>query len=1070
MGLNEGQKRAVEYLDGPLLVLAGPGTGKTQLLSEKVAYILKNTDTNPENILCLTFTESGAKNMRERLKTIVGKDGMKVNIGTYHAFGQDVLAQYKNYADNYDRKLDSAIDEVMQYKIIKSLQDKLNGNDILRGDKVKDIISVISEAKSANLTAEDLLEIAEKNTEDSAVLSDVISPYLQEVVPRKFKESFENAYQPIFKIIKDHETDKPILKNIERSISILARELKEAIIKAEEMASIAPLTKWRNDNFEKDSQGNYCLKDKIANKKLLSLAKIMLDYEAFLKEHGLFDFDDMIEEAAKVLKDNDGFRMTLQERYQYILLDEFQDTNPSQFEIVKQLTDYEKPMIMAVGDDDQAIYEFQGAMSSNLTDFQKHYEAEVMALTENYRSTQEILDFSHHIIEQAPDRFGDKELTAHKEAPENSQIYRYEFNSSDLEFGFIADKIAELIKSGVKQSEIAVISYKSKYFEPLLPYLKAHDEIKIAYEKRDNLFEDTRIHQLLTMARFVDELASEKKSTVQILEVLSYPFFELTMLDVLKLAAHAKAERRTIFECLLESEEPKFKAVAEEIAELIKKSYDETLTGMLWYFTTLMKIEKLDEYDRFLFYENLAALRGKLIKHFGDKALKLHDLIEMVDDYEAAEMPLNSTSPYREANEAVQILTAHKAKGLEFEYVFIISADHTAWGKGKGNNTFLSLPKNLIQIRHTGITDSERLRVLYVALTRAKKALYITNSLYDFDGKSPERLEYLEEYVKKDENGIERIVSPFLPTKNVIKVEVEKDFEKHEKDIKNWISAYIARTPDLREYYKNKMSGFKMSASALTNFVDIIYGGPQSFFERYVLGAPSGPEEWPLMLGNLMHATFEEVTKNNLSDEEAIKYYLESVDKYDAKEEDKKLLREKGIINLELDLKEFGNIIRSGLAELNFYADKIAVEGVPVTGKIDHIIVDEKNKTIEIYDYKTGGYHPEKWQTMPNLYGYMLQLEFYKMLLNNSIKYHDYKVTKGHILFVMQDKFEEVHDKVYEFNEEDEKEFMKLLRAVYHHATTLDFLDDNQLFIEANKHYTMKNVHDFIELFLAKSA
>ena len=265
MGLNEGQKRAVEYLDGPLHVLAGPGTGKTQLLSEKVAYILKNTDTNPENILCLTFTESGAKNMRERLKTIVGKDGMKVNIGTYHAFGQDVLAQYKNYADNYDRKLDSAIDEVMQYKIIKSLKDKLNGNDILRGDKVKDIISVISEAKSANLTAEDLLEIAGKNTEDSAVLSDVISPYLQEVVPRKFKESFENAYQPIFKIIKDHETDKPILKNIERSISILARELKEAIIKAEEMESIAPLTKWRNDNFEKDSQGNYYLKDKIAN-------------------------------------------------------------------------------------------------------------------------------------------------------------------------------------------------------------------------------------------------------------------------------------------------------------------------------------------------------------------------------------------------------------------------------------------------------------------------------------------------------------------------------------------------------------------------------------------------------------------------------------------------------------------------------------------------------------------------------------------------------------------------------------------------------------------------------------
>ncbi|MBQ5811971.1 UvrD-helicase domain-containing protein, partial [Candidatus Saccharibacteria bacterium] len=149
MGLNARQKQAVEYLDGPLLVLAGPGTGKTQLLSEKVAYILKNTDTNPENILCMTFTETGAANMRERLKSIIGTDGAKVNINTYHAFGSDILAQYKNYAVDYDRRLDAAIDEVTQFKIVKEIQDGLNGRDILRGDAVKDITAVISAAKSA---------------------------------------------------------------------------------------------------------------------------------------------------------------------------------------------------------------------------------------------------------------------------------------------------------------------------------------------------------------------------------------------------------------------------------------------------------------------------------------------------------------------------------------------------------------------------------------------------------------------------------------------------------------------------------------------------------------------------------------------------------------------------------------------------------------------------------------------------------------------------------------------------------------------------------------------------------
>ena len=794
----------------------------------------------------------------------------------------------------------------------------------------------------------------------------------------------------------------------------------------------------------------------------------MSQYEEYLFEHGLFDFDDMIEEAACVLRDDTGFRMTLQERYQYILLDEFQDTNPSQFEIIKQLTDYEKPMIMAVGDDDQAIYEFQGALSSNLTDFKEHFSSEVITLTENYRSTQEILDFSHHIINQAPDRFSDKKLSAHKDTPITSQIYRYEFTSSDAEFGFVADKIDELIKNGVRQSEIAIISYKSKYFEPLLSYLKARGSIKITYEKRDNMFEDERIHQLFTLARFADELVQEKKPSVQIMEILSFPFFELPMLDVLKLAAKAKNDRKTIFECLMESDNPKLMDVAREISDLVQKSFNEPLSGIFSYFASLMKIESLDEYDRFTFYENLASLKGKLAKHFGDKNLRLHDLVEMIDDYETAEMSLNTSSPYREAEDAVQILTAHKAKGLEFEYVFIISADHTAWGKGKGNNTFLSLPDNLTQIRHTGITDSERLRVLYVALTRAKSTLYITNSLNDFNGKSPERLEYFEESVIKDEYGHEEVESPLLPTKKVIQIHEDANTATRENNVKNWLTSFVANSPDMRAFYKNRMASFKMSASALTSFVDIIYSGPRSFFEQYILGATSGPDTWSLALGNLIHATFEQVTKNGLPDEDAIKFYLDAVDKYDLREEDKTLLREKGVPSLELDLKQFSGIIRKGQAEVNFYTERIVVNSVPLTGKVDHLAIDDKEKTIEIYDYKTGTYHAEKWQTNPSLYSYMLQLQFYKLLLNNSIKYRDYKVTRGHILFVMQDKYGEVHDKVYDFNQKDEEEFIKLLAAVYHQATTLEFLDNPELFVAANKHNTMKDMREFIKLLLAE--
>lgn len=1076
MHLNEAQRRAVEYLDGPLLVLAGPGTGKTQLLSQKVAYILKNTDTNPENILCMTFTDSGASNMRERLKSIIGQDAAKVNIGTYHAFGADILAQYKNYAEDYDRILDSAIDEVTQYKIVKSIQDSLNGRDILRGDSVKDIVAVISSAKSAGLTADDLKLIAETNITDSETLSKAISPLLQNIVPRAFQASYDNAYQPIYEILKEYTDAQVIVKNIERSIGGMARDLKDAIAEALAEQKIKPLSAWKDAYFEKDNKGNYRLKDRVANKKLLSLAHVMSEYDQYLLDNGLYDFDDMIQEALKALQNDAGFKATLSERYQVIMLDEFQDTNPSQFAIIKELTDYEKPLVMAVGDDDQAIYEFQGALATNLTDFQEHYGAEVIALTENYRSTQEILDFSRKVINQATDRFADKELTAHRPNPKQTQIYRHEFLSSEMEYGFIADEIAKLIKSGVPQNEIAIISYKTKYFMPLLPYLKSHPEIKIAYEKKDNLLEDEKIHEILTLARFVDEMAQGKRMSVSMMEILSYPFFAISPLEVIKLMSKARQDKRAIFDVMAESENPQIVKVVNWLAGLVAKSFNEPLEIMLDYLIGTAEFDGLrsdflayysknDDYSVFSLYEKLASLRGKLRKHFGERSLKLTDLIQMLDDYTDADMPINLVSPYREADEAVSILSAHKAKGLEFSYVFIISADHMAWGKGKGNNNLLSLPKNLVQIRHTGTTDGEKLRILYVALTRAKEVLYITNSLHDFNSKSPDRLEYLNEYVADD-----KVVSSLIPA-GVVETHYDAKVDAVSEDnIKNWLVPYARLTPDMRAIYKERIARWKMSASSLTSFIDIVYAGPVAFFESYILQAPREPETEALAYGDLVHKTFEQVTKSGLDNEQAIKYFLDELNKKELPVEVVQKIREKGPSDLDTALNAFKNVLRDGKAEVNLGSENISIDGVPVTGKIDHIVVDEKNKTIEVYDFKTGGYHKEKWQSHATLYKYMLQLEFYKLLLNNSITYRKYKVTKAHILFVVPDKDNEVYDKVYEYNDEDEREIRSLIQAVYRIVSSLSFIDDNKLFVAADNSLTLKEIKKFIELVLARAA
>lgn len=1074
MGLNQKQKEAVQYLDGPLLVLAGPGTGKTQLLSEKVAYILKNTDTNPENILCLTFTESGASNMRERLKTVIGSDGLKVNIGTYHAFGSEILAQYRNYSEDYERKLDAAVDEVTQFKIVKEIQNKLSGNDILRGDSVKDIVSVISAAKSAGLNANDLKLIAKQNLDDSNVLSETISPFLKNVVPRAFKESYEKAYYPIWGILQQYTDAGTIVKNIERSIGGLARDLKEAIIAAESAEKIKPLSDWKDRYFEKDVRGDYRLKDRVANKKLLSVAAVMDKYDTYLQENGLYDFDDMIEEAARVLREDSGFKATLSERYQFIMLDEFQDTNPSQFAIIKELTDYECPLIMAVGDDDQAIYEFQGALSTNLVDFQRHYQANVIPLVENYRSTQEILDLSRKIINQAGDRFADKELISHRPDPKHSQIFRHEFLSSEMEYDFVANEIAKLIRSGVKQNEIAVISYKTKYFMPLLPFLKAHPEIKIAYEKKDNLLEDEKIHEILTMARFVYEIAYEKKPSVSVLEILSYPFFNLPAIEIVKAVGTARSERKSVFDVLLRSKNTEILRVMEFFSFLITKAFDEPLEVFLDYLIGATPINgykspflkyytESENYQTFHLYESLSSLRGKLNKHFGDKKLRLSDLISLVDDYESAEMPLNLVSPYRESDEAVQILSAHKAKGLEFSYVFIISADHMAWGKGKGNNNLLALPKNLMQIRHTGTSDGEKLRILYVALTRAKDTIYITNSLHDFNEKSPARLEYLDEY----QDG-EKVISPFLPEKIVQTHYKEGAYDYSENNLKNWFLPYTLATPDMKAIYKERALKWRMSASSLTSFIDIVYAGPREFFKNYILQAPPDSEDEALAYGDLIHKTFESVTNRCLSNDKALEFFLSELDKKDLPVEILQKIRERGPESLTIALNAFGEILRDGKAEVNFSQDKILVSGIPITGKIDHISVDETNKTIEIYDFKTGAYHKEKWQSHVTLYKYMLQLCFYKLLLNNSVKYRSYRVTKAHILFVTPDNDKEVYDKVYEFDPESEKELIALMRAVYQSVVSLDFMGEPDIFMAANKKFGIKEIKNFVALLLAK--
>lgn len=1097
MSLNPEQQAAVEYLEGPLLVLAGPGTGKTQLLSAKVAYILQNVDVNPENILCLTFTEAGAENMRSRLQSMIGKAALDVNIYTYHAFGSNILDRYKSYAETFDRKLDSAIDETTQYKIVHDIQQSLSVNDILRDSATKDIIATIGNAKAARLTAGDLKKIAEQNIQDSIDLSSDISPILLGLKPReKFDIALGQVYQPILEILLAKSSPEPIVGSVERIANVLAKDLNKVITEAtaEEKPKLKKLSDWKTKNFEvfiRDEKHpdakSYRLKDHVANLKLLSLANIMQKYEDKLRETSQYDFNDMIECAIQYLKTDAGFRMQLSELFQFILLDEFQDTNTSQFELIKLLTQYEKPVVMAVGDDDQAIFEFQGANASNLRDFQDYYGAKIITLLDNYRSTGEVLGLSRKIAEQIDDSFAknynvDKTLRSMQDTWRGDkllppQVTRHEFPGTVAEYYWIAREIRKLVDAGENPNDIAIIAPKHKNIAPILPYLKQQN-LDVTYEKRDNILLDEKISRIIKLARFIYRLSNREQPVEDLLEILSYEFWQVPPTIVIKAVEQKWGSQKSIVDYL--SGDPQLESIAELLASLA--GVVETAPLELWLDYLIgnaelngLKSPILDYYQQHSseaelleFYENLATLRQKISAHLrntddSEEILKLKDFVATMDDFALAESEIMRVSVYRDSGNAVQVMTSHKSKGLEFKHVFLTSVDDGSWGKSKGNNNLLTLPKNLTYIRHTGITDDEQLRLFFVAITRAKESLIMTCAMHKDDGNDNMRLRYLSESSRDSDEQI----SPYLlaPVQNIISHNDLTNAEKIETMRLDWVSAYQKLEPEAMEILRERMKDYRLNATDLTDFIDIVYSGPEQVYQRKVLHAPSEPATFALCYGTVLHSVFEQVTAQGLDDTAALEVFRGEARKADLDESGRRDLLEKGERGLAIALQEFSDILRSehARAELNLSSEKLNFEGVPITGKIDHLDIDPETKTIEVYDFKTGKYHNKKWDSQPSLYKYRLQLEFYKLLLSLSPNYRNYKVTKGHILFVTPDNDGKVYDKVYEFNEADDAELKQLIKAVYQQLVSLDFVQNNELFLAPDKSRTMKQTKEFIQ-------
>ncbi len=1051
--LNEQQKAAVDHIDGPLLVIAGPGTGKTQLLSVRVANILKQTDAAPENILCLTFTEVGASNMRHRLADFIGPEAYKVQIQTYHGFGSYLLQEHRP-------DLTAAIDELERFTMIRDIQESLDPTDILRPEfYTNSIISAISDLKAAALSPEDIRKIVARNEVDNGLIYSAISEDIQATHGLRYPKSAE-VYGRILDSLKTFveapSTPEYIQGKVEPIAKIYYRSLAEALLTEEN--SPKPSAKlpgeWRKKYFKKDKSNRYVFGDDIANKKLLSLANIMEIYASRLKLAGLFDYDDMILNAIDLLQNDDEKRFNAQERFQYILLDEFQDTNDAQAKLVSLLTDSPsnegKPNIMAVGDDDQAIYGFQGANTSNFFDFDEKYHPEHIFLTKNYRSSAPILDFSHNVIEQSLDRFCkapnvniDKNISA-ENPPEDTAIEVREFPAYQEEYSYIAQKIQQLINDGVPGNKIAIISPKHKYLESILPYLHTLG-IPISYERRENILDSPEIIQLFNCCDLILALAeNDKFADPYWFEALAMPCWGISAGTVIDTIQSARAAHQSIFKQLF-TDDGQLKAIVEFFADLAAKvkSYSAE------YIINNLCAKLFADANNYELYGNLNTLRDMLIAKSGrGKKLYLADFCAMINAYKNAEMKILNKSPYHESDSAVQLNTVHSAKGLEYDHVFLIAADNQNWSDAKGNTDKITLPRNLEHVRHTGDSADEKIRVFFVAITRARAKLYLTYSLSDFAGHDTNRLKFLDERETDDHSIISKVVpEPY----NQVIVSHATEISPNDIAPDKWFDNYIPSDETRKNLLKPYVEHYRISPTHLNTFIDLRYGdGPLDFLKYYIIGIPT-ESNFAMNYGKYIHEIMDEINKENITNEEAYERFMNKIDAADADEKEKSDLKKRAEAELSQFLSERGDMIRNinAESERGFFTETITLGDAILTGKIDRIEIDEEHKTITVSDFKTGS-AKHKWSIADNTFAYKIQLYFYKFLLEGSREYQNYKVTKGRIDYISPDEEGDIVSLNLDFNDKEAAEIKHLIQVVFRHIKTLDLPDTEEAKTKSN--------------------
>jgi len=1056
--LNSAQKAAVEHIDGPLLVLAGPGTGKTELLALRAANILLERDVSPENVLCLTFSREGAENMRTRLTSYIGEQAAKITISTYHEFGSYIIRNFPEYFR--DRDLSEPTDELYTHRILSEIRDALPYTDALSYMMVKNIKNLIRDARLALLSPDDIRRLALANQTQI----DYINPQISDLFPPKMPSGFAKVreYYEQFRAILE-QAPLAIMPDGFSSLSELyLSQLDAAFSEAEAANKSTPLNDFKKDIIAKDDQNHYILAATKSNPRLVSLANIYEQYITRLTTDGLYDYDDMILEAVHALETHPDLKYDLSERYQYILLDEYQDTNRAQARIVELLTDSapeNRPDIMAVGDDDQAIYAFQGAQSSNLKDFYDHYNGTALiTLTENYRSSPEIIEFAKNIsakitsgVTQLFD-LPDKPLhAAGANAKRKAVIERRDFKSPVSENVWVADQIRALLKSGIPAKEIAVLGREHAELVALATQIQ---DIPISYAKRENILTDSKIlSSLLLISELIVAIASEStRADVLYPQVLSLDLFPLDASDIWRVSWAARDTKTSWNETAIDLGSP-VAPIVNQLLALALESQNQTMEVMI---DRIVKEFFVSDYSYELI-SHLTVLKKRLSAYAKqDEAIDLQNLINFIADHRAINANISNTSPYAADPNAITLMTAHSAKGLEWDYVFVLNAINEKWNK-TGSQGGSHLPDNTHHIHPSGDSDDDRLRLLFVTLTRARHTLFVTRSTGDFDAKQRHAISFFDEREEKQPDDTIIIKSYTLPPNyDQVRPDSTDTAPSTEALITNWLSEHLPPHSDqLANLIADRLRVFKLSPTHVDGFVDLEYPddygnyGPQKFFVNTILAFPH-TQDLTSIFGSCIHSVIEDMQKAEHDtgrlptvDESLVLFDRLNSRHTELSAADRRKNSEHAALVIPELLKNrdllYGAMNEHVELEQSFARDNIILDGAPITGRLDRLEKDPKTKTIIVTDFKTGK-KPKK--TDAKHYKYERQLYYYKLLVENSPRYAGYTVTAGRLVYVDTDKNGSVQSvEIDQFDPEKLARLRKLIKSIYNHITSGNYPD-----------------------------